>query len=116
MFSVGMRSRFDTSVGAVDLLLDEQSGIVSIYRIGPDGRPVAAAIEGMADANLARVLIFEADVPPAEAEGIAASVFEEWFGEGEMEESDSRSWALPIALILLGVLVFAAWMVVRAVL
>jgi hypothetical protein len=112
-----MRNRFVTTVGTVDLLLDEQSGIVSIYRFGPDGRPVAAALEGMADSNLARVLIFEAEVPPAEAEEIAASVFEEWFGEGDApKESGTRSWVLPAALILLGVLVFCAWLVAGSVL
>jgi hypothetical protein len=113
-----MRSSFDTSVGAVDILFDEPSGVVSIYRLGPDGRPVAAALETIDYADLARVLIFEADVPPKEAEQIATSVSEALYGPGESGGRRSqRPWrAIALRAACVGVLAASVWTIANALL
>jgi len=40
-----MKESFSTSVGRVEVLVDEQSRTVSAYRFDAEGRPVAAAME-----------------------------------------------------------------------
>ncbi len=69
-----MRQSFSTSVGTVEVVLDEQSRIVSAYRYDGEGRPVAAAIESWDYTDLADVLTRQAGVPTREANEIALAV------------------------------------------
>jgi uncharacterized RDD family membrane protein YckC len=63
-----------TSVGRVEVLVDEQSRTVSAYRFDAEGRPVAAAIESWDYTDLADLLIGQAGVPAWEANEIASGV------------------------------------------
>jgi uncharacterized RDD family membrane protein YckC len=65
---------FDTSVGAVEVLVDEQSRMVSAYRFDETGRAVAAAIEAWDHVDLADVLHRQLGVPLPEAARIGATV------------------------------------------
>jgi hypothetical protein len=69
---------YDTSVGTIEVLFDEPSGILSVYRFDHKGRPIAAAFENCEFRHLAEVLSTEAGVPPAEAEEMAATLAEKW--------------------------------------
>ena len=69
-----MNQVFDTSVGAVEVLVDEQSRMVSVYRFDATGRAVAAAIEAWDDVDLLDVLHRQIGVPLPEANRIAATV------------------------------------------
>lgn len=75
-FSV--KESFNTSVGRVEILVDEQTRIVSAYRFDTEGRPVAAAIESWEHTDLADLLIHRAGVPATEANDIAAAVVGTW--------------------------------------
>jgi hypothetical protein len=72
-----MKQRFDTSVGTVEVLVDERSKIVSAYRFDADGRPVAAALESLEHIDLVDVLADATGVTAAEAMEIATAVYEE---------------------------------------
>jgi uncharacterized RDD family membrane protein YckC len=65
---------FSTSVGNVEVLLDEQSRTVSAYRFDDDGRPIAAAIESWDYIDLADLLTRQTGVPAREAVDIASAV------------------------------------------
>lgn len=69
-----MREVFDTSSGAVEVIVDEESRTVSAYRFDEQGGAVAAAIESWDHADLADVLTRRIGVSPAEAEEIASRV------------------------------------------
>ena len=69
-----MREAFSTSVGKVEILVDEQSRTVSAYRFDDAGRPIAAAIESWDYTDLADLLTRQAGVPAWEANDIAAAV------------------------------------------
>ncbi len=69
-----MKESFSTSVGRVEVLVDEQSRTVSAYRFDADGRPAAAAIEGWDYTDLADLLIRQTGVPAWEANEIASGV------------------------------------------
>ena len=69
-----MKQTFTTSVGAVEISLDEQSRVMSVYRFDAEGRPGAAAMESWDHADLAALLFRQMDVPAAEAHEIAAEV------------------------------------------
>jgi uncharacterized RDD family membrane protein YckC len=73
-----VKESFNTSVGRVEILVDEQTRIVSAYRFDAEGRPVAAAIESWEHTDLADLLIHRAGVPATEAQDIAAAVVETW--------------------------------------
>lgn len=73
-----MKHLFDTSVGAVEVLVDEQSGVVSAYRFDSRGRPVAAVLESWDHIDLADVLARETGIPTAEAKEIATALGQEW--------------------------------------
>jgi hypothetical protein len=73
-----VKQSFATSVGRVEVLVDEQTRIVSAYRFDPEGRPVAAALESLDYSDLADVLARQAGVPPLEANDIASVVTEAW--------------------------------------
>jgi uncharacterized RDD family membrane protein YckC len=69
-----MKESFSTSVGRVEVLVDEQSGTVSAYRFDAEGRPAAAAIESWDYIDLADLLIRQTGVPAWEANEIASGV------------------------------------------
>jgi len=69
-----MKESFSTSVGRVEVLVDEQSRTVSAYRFDAEGRPVAAAMESWDYIDLADLLIRQAGVPIWEANEIASGV------------------------------------------
>ena len=69
-----MKESFGTSVGRVEVLVDEQSRTVSAYRFNAEGRPAAAAIEGWDYVDLADVLVRQTGVPAWEAKEIASGV------------------------------------------
>jgi uncharacterized RDD family membrane protein YckC len=63
-----------TSVGEVEVLVDEQSRTVSAYRFDAERRPIAAAIESWDYTDLAELLTRQTGVPAREAIDIAATV------------------------------------------
>lgn len=69
-----MRQSFDTSVGTIEVVVDEEDRIVSAYRFDAHRRAVAAAIESWDYCDLDDVLTRRAGVPPAEASAIASRV------------------------------------------
>jgi uncharacterized RDD family membrane protein YckC len=69
-----MKESFSTSVGRVEVLVDEPSRTVSAYRFDAEGRPVAAAMESWDYTDLADLLIRQAGVPAWEANDIASGV------------------------------------------
>jgi uncharacterized RDD family membrane protein YckC len=69
-----MKESFSTSVGRVEILVDEQSRTVSAYRFDAEGRPAAAAIESWDYIDLADLLIRQTGVPAWEANEIASGV------------------------------------------
>ena len=69
-----MRESFSTSVGRVEVLVDEQSRTVSAYRFDAEGRPAAAAIESWDYTDLADLLTRQTGVPAWEASEIASAV------------------------------------------
>ena len=69
-----MKESFGTSVGRVEVLVDEQSRTVSAYRFDAEGRPVAAVMESWDYIDLADLLIRQAGVPIWEANEIASGV------------------------------------------
>jgi uncharacterized RDD family membrane protein YckC len=73
-----MKQTFTTSVGTVEILLDEQSRVLSVYRFDADGRPNAAAIESWDYIDLTDLLVRQAGVPPTEAHDIASALHEVW--------------------------------------
>jgi uncharacterized RDD family membrane protein YckC len=69
-----VKETFSTSVGKVEVLVDEQSRTVSAYRFDAEGRPIAAAIESWDYTDLADLLTRQAGVPAQEAINIASQV------------------------------------------
>jgi uncharacterized RDD family membrane protein YckC len=69
-----VKQSFRTSAGLVEILVDEQSRIVSVYLFDDEHRPCAAAIESWDHTDLADVLVREARLPEREAQRIAAEV------------------------------------------
>jgi uncharacterized RDD family membrane protein YckC len=69
-----MKESFNTSVGRVEILVDEQSRTVSAYRFDAEGRPIAAAIESWDYTDLTDLLARQAGVPIWEARDIASAV------------------------------------------
>jgi len=69
-----MKESFWTSVGRVEVLVDELSRTVSAYRFDAEGRPVAAAMESWDYIDLADLLMRQTGVPAWEAGEIASGV------------------------------------------
>jgi uncharacterized RDD family membrane protein YckC len=82
-----MKESFSTSVGRVEVLVDERSRTVSAYRFDADGRPAAAAIESWDYTDLADLLSRQTGVPAWEANEIASAV------EATVETDDPRPHA-----------------------
>jgi len=69
-----VKQYFTTSVGKVEVLVDEHSRTVSAYRFDAEGRPIAAAIESWDYVDLTDLLVRQAGVPVWEARDIATAV------------------------------------------
>jgi uncharacterized RDD family membrane protein YckC len=82
-----MKESFWTSVGRVEVLVDEQSRTVSAYRFDAEGRPVAAAMESWDYIDLADLLMRQTGVPAWEAAEIASGV------EARLEVGDRPPFA-----------------------
>jgi uncharacterized RDD family membrane protein YckC len=118
--SVGMRQVFNTSVGAVEVLVDRDSDTVSIYRFDSEHRPVAAAMESWVHVDLVDVLNRQAGVPLYEANTIAAELRARHssapsFADRVAETRRERAWGslenagIPlrfVAVLLDGLIVF----------
>jgi uncharacterized RDD family membrane protein YckC len=72
-----MPQSFPTSVGTVEVVVHEASRIVSISRLGPDGRPFASRMCDWDTSDLTQVLT-EVTVPFGEAKQIADQVEAEY--------------------------------------
>jgi uncharacterized RDD family membrane protein YckC len=72
----GVKQSFNSSVGRIEILLEEESGIISVYRFGDDGRPVAASVENLDFVDLRDLLTVQVGVPRHEASEIAAALTE----------------------------------------
>src|SRR3954447_3447315 len=84
--SVGMRQVFNTSVGTVEVMVDRESRMVSIYRFDDQHRAVAAAMESWDYVDLLEVLNRQAGIPLTEANRIAADVREQNLSLGSLAE------------------------------
>jgi uncharacterized RDD family membrane protein YckC len=71
-----VKQSFSSSVGRIEVLVDEESGIISAYRFDNDGRTVAAAIENWDFVDLFDLLTRQVGVPQHEANDISAAVTE----------------------------------------
>lgn len=69
-----MKQTFNTSVGAIEVIVDRESRTISIYRFDAQHRAVAAAIESWDHVDLHDVLNRQAGVPLTEANRIAAEL------------------------------------------
>jgi uncharacterized RDD family membrane protein YckC len=69
-----MKESFWTSVGRVEVLVEELSRTVSAYRFDAEGRPVAAAMESWDYIDLTDLLMRQTGVPAGEAGEIASGV------------------------------------------
>jgi uncharacterized RDD family membrane protein YckC len=69
-----MRQAFQTSVGAVEVVLDEESRTLAVYRYNPERRTVAATMESWDHVDLADVLVQKIGLSSAEAGNIADEV------------------------------------------
>jgi uncharacterized RDD family membrane protein YckC len=101
-----MKQSFSTSVGLVEVLVDERTGTVSAYRFDAEGRPIAAAIESWDYTDLPDLLTRQTGVPAWEANDIASAVNAEVTGE---PESSMENAGLPlrfVAVLLDAVIVF----------
>jgi uncharacterized RDD family membrane protein YckC len=88
-----VRQSFSTSVGTVEVLVDEQSRVVSVYRFDAQHHPLAAAIESWDHSDLDDILTHQAGVPFAEARQIAAEVRERHTRLGSLSDRlEQRVW------------------------
>src|SRR5438132_3408910 len=81
-----VKQTFNTSIGTVEVLVDRESRIVSVYRFDEQHRAIAAAIESWDDVDLLDVLNRQAGVPLGEANRIAATLREHHAGLGSLGE------------------------------
>jgi uncharacterized RDD family membrane protein YckC len=89
---------FNTSVGAIEVLVSPDSDTVSIYRFDAEHRPVAAVMESWGHIDLVDVLNRQAGVPLIEANRIAAELRTQHittasFGERVQESRRELGWA-----------------------
>jgi uncharacterized RDD family membrane protein YckC len=93
-----MRQVFNTSVGTIEILVDRGSDTLSVYRFDAEHRPVAAAMESWAHADLVDVLNRHAGVPLFEANSIAAQLraqhsFGASFADRVTDSRRERGWS-----------------------
>jgi uncharacterized RDD family membrane protein YckC len=117
---------FNTSVGTVEVLVDRESRVVSVYRFDEQHRAIAAAIESWDHVDLFDVLNRQAGVPLTEANRIAAAVREQHISLGSLAERleqrpRERGWSsiekagIPlrfVAILLDAVIVFVPLLLV----
>jgi uncharacterized RDD family membrane protein YckC len=101
-----MKESFSTSVGRVEVLVDEQSRTVSAYRFDAEGRPAAAAIESWDYTDLADLLIRQTGVPVWEANEIASGVNARLAGEATSSMENAGVPLRFVAVLLDAVVVF----------
>lgn len=77
---------FNTSVGTIEVLVDRESRVISVYRFDEQHRAVAAAIESWDHVDLFDVINRQAGVPLTEANRIAAAVREQHMSLGSLAE------------------------------
>jgi hypothetical protein len=93
----------ETSIGEVEILFDERTGVFSAYRFDRDGRPIAAAFENWGFRDLADVLRQDVGMPPAEADEIATALAERWHIDlnqppGDEPDEKSRETLRPVGM------------------
>jgi len=71
-----VKQSFSSSVGRIEVLVDEDTRIISVYRFDNDGRPVAAAIESWDFVDLRDLLTCQVGVSRQEANEISEAVTE----------------------------------------
>ena len=81
-----MKQIFNTSVGTIEVLVDQGSRTISIYRFDDQHRPAAAAIESWDHVDLLEVLNRQAGVPLTEANRIAAMLREQHMSLGSLAD------------------------------
>jgi hypothetical protein len=119
------RVTIDTTVGKVEILFDEPTGIVSVYRFDLRGRPVAAALENWHFRDLAEVLERQTGVPETEAQEIHSALAEYWaieppkqtIGEAfaaEVNEPRSGTFSFVLMGIATVALLVILWTVLQA--
>ena len=120
-----MKQQFNTSVGTVEVLVDERSRIVSAYRFNTQGRPVAAALESWDHIDLADLLTNATGISAAEAMEIATAVNEELGVRQEESPTEGEApdgfhataaevWATVLAALgALFLLAVALWMILH---
>jgi uncharacterized RDD family membrane protein YckC len=101
-----VKQSFSTSVGLVEVLVDEQSRTVSAYRFDAEGRPIAAAIESWDYTDLPDLLTRQAGVPAWEANDIAAAVDASVAAERESPMENAGVPLRFVAVLLDAVIVF----------
>jgi uncharacterized RDD family membrane protein YckC len=79
-----MKQVFNTSVGTIEVLVDQASRTISIYRFDDQHRAAAAAIESWDHVDLLDVLNRQAGIPLTEANRIAAMVREQNISLGSL--------------------------------
>jgi uncharacterized RDD family membrane protein YckC len=84
--SAGMRQLFNTSVGTVEVMVDRESRMVSVYRFDDQHRAIAAALESWDHVDMLDVLNRQAGVPLTEANRIAAAVREQNMSLGSLAD------------------------------
>lgn len=86
-----MRQSFETAAGIVEVIVDEESRILSAYRYNAERHAVAAAIESWDHADLTDMLTRRIGISDAEADDIAARVSAEHVHLGSMPEPLEQS-------------------------
>ena len=81
-----MKQTFNTSVGTIEVLVDQHSRTISIYRFDDQHRAAAAAIESWDHVDLLDVLNRQAGVPLTEANRIAAMVRDQNISLGSLAD------------------------------
>jgi uncharacterized RDD family membrane protein YckC len=101
-----VKQSFSTSVGLIEVLVDEQSRTVSAYRFDAEGRPIAAAIESWDYTDLPDLLTHQAGVPAGEANDIALAVTSRVAGEPKASMENAGIPLRFVAVLLDAVIVF----------
>jgi uncharacterized RDD family membrane protein YckC len=81
-----MKQTFNTSVGLIEVIVDQESRVVSIYLFDAQHRPVAAAIENWDHVDLVDVLSRQTGVPLSEASRIATALWGQHARSGSLGE------------------------------
>ena len=114
-----MKRLFETSAGRVEIEVDRESDIVSVWRFDPEGRAEVETGDEWTNVELADFLVSEVGVPPEEARPIAEEFVREWVergGEPPSQPADGGTLVLVGCLVtVLGTMAVGAWTIVRAI-